>query len=170
MPYREPVPIAKGHATDDFDCGRPALNDWLKRYALESDAAGAARVFVTTEDGGRVVGYYALAGADVEPAAATERLARGQPRDRDIAVVLLARLAVDGRHQSRAVGRSLLRDAMERCVIAAENVGLRAILVHAKDDEARRWYRKYGFGPSPTDPLHLMILMKDVRATLGVFR
>jgi GNAT superfamily N-acetyltransferase len=166
VPYREPVPIAKGHVTDGFDCGKPALNDWLRNHALQSDAAGAARVFVTTEDETHVVGYYALAGADVEPAAATQRLAKGQPRHRDISVVLLARLAVDGRHQSKGVGRSLLRDAMERSVIAAENIGLRAILVHAKDDEARRWYERYGFEPSPTDPLHLVLLMKDVRATL----
>jgi predicted N-acetyltransferase YhbS len=168
VPYREPVPIAKGHVTDDFDCGRPALNDWFRKYALESDAAGAARVFVTTEDETHVVGYYALAGADVEPAAATKRLAKGQPQHRDISVVLLARLAVDVRHQSKGVGRSLLRDAMERSVIAAENIGLRAIVVHATDEEARRWYEKYGFESSPTDPLHLILLMKDVRATLKI--
>jgi GNAT superfamily N-acetyltransferase len=168
VPYREPVPIATGHVTDEFDCGKPALNDWLRNHALQSDAAGAARVFVTTEDETNVVGYYALAGADVEPAAATERLAKGQPRHRDISVVLLARLAVDARHQAQGVGRSLLRDAMERSVIAAENVGLRAILVHAKDDEARRWYENYGFESSPTDPLHLILLMKDVRATLQI--
>lgn len=165
MPYREPVPIAKGHVPDDFDCGKPALNDWLKKYALESDAAGAARVFVTTEDETHVVGYYALAGADVEPSAATARLAK---KHRNISVVLLARLAVDTDHQSKGVGRSLLRHAMERSVIAAESIGLRAILVHAKDEEARGWYEKYGFEPSPTDPLHLILLMKDVRATLGI--
>jgi len=90
----------------------------------------------------------------------------GQPQHRDISVVLLARLAVDVRHQSKGVGRSLLRDAMERSVIAAENIGLRAIVVHATDEEARRWYEKYGFESSPTDPLHLILLMKDVRATL----
>lgn len=168
MSYQEPVPITKGHVPDDFDCGKPALNDWLKKHALQSDAAGAARVFVTTEDGTHIVGYYALAGADIEPADATGRLAAGQPRHRPISVVLLARLAVDAGHQGHGVGRSLLRDVMAKCITAAENIGLRAILVHAKDEEARRWYEKYGFEPSPTDPLHLILLMKDTRKTLGI--
>jgi GNAT superfamily N-acetyltransferase len=165
--YRRPEPLAKSHALDEFDCGSRPLNDWLVRHALASQAAGTARVFVTTEDGERVVGYYALAAAQVEAVAATERLAKGQPKHRPIPVVLLARLAVDLDHQSRGVGASLLKDAMLRAHQAAEQIGLRAMLVHAKDDRARQWYEQYGFEPSPTDPLHLILLMKNLRAFIA---
>jgi GNAT superfamily N-acetyltransferase len=161
------VPISREHATEGFDCGKPPLNEWLQKYALQSDAAGAARVFVTTEDETDVVGYYALAGADIEPSEAPERVAEGLPKHRPISVVLLARLAVDSAHQSKGVGRSLLRYAMEQSAAAADIIGLRAIVVHAKDGEARNWYEKHGFEPSPTDPLHLIVLMKDVRAMLS---
>ena len=167
MAYRAPVRIARTHAHDGFDCGEPALNDWLARYALPSDAAGSSRVFVTTENGTDVVGYYALAAAEVEPDAATARLAKGQPRNRPVPVALLARLAVDREHQGRGVGASLLRHAMVQSIAAAGHVGMRAILVHAKDGKARAWYERWGFERSPTDPLHLVLLMKDIRATLS---
>jgi GNAT superfamily N-acetyltransferase len=161
------VPLEKEHLLDGFECGRPVLDAWLKNHALGNQAAGSARVFVTTEDGIHVVGYYALAAAQVEPADATARLAKGQPSRRPIPVVLLARLAVDRAHQGTGVGRSLLRDALLRVLGAADAIGLRAVLVHAKDDEARAWYERHGFEPSPTDPLHLILLLKDVRANLG---
>lgn len=168
MPYLKPVSLGKGHAVDDFDCGKPALNEWLQKYGVASEAAGSARVFVTTaEDERTVVGYYALAGGSVEPEDATARLAKGQAKGRPIPVVLLARLAVDTAHQGQGLGRSLLRDAMVRSLAAADNIGLRAMLVHAKDDEARSWYEQYGFEASPTDDLHLILLMKDIRATVG---
>lgn len=166
MPYRRPEPLTKSHALEDFDCGSPPLN-WLKRHALTSQAAGTARVFVATEEGVRVLGYYALAAAQVEPVAASERLAKGQPRHRPIPVVLLGRLAVDLDHQSRGVGTSLLKDAMLRAHQAGDEIGVRAMLVHAKDDRARQWYEQYGFEPSPTDPLHLILLMKDLRALIA---
>ncbi|HVE67539.1 MAG TPA: GNAT family N-acetyltransferase [Solirubrobacteraceae bacterium] len=145
--------IERTHAHDGFDCGEPALNDWLATYALASDAAGSSRVFVTTEDGTNVVGYYALAAAEVEPDAAT--------------VALLARLAVDREHQGRGVGASLLKHALVQSIAAAGHVGMRAILVHAKHEKARAWYERWGFERSPTDPLHLVLLMKDIRATLS---
>jgi GNAT superfamily N-acetyltransferase len=167
VPYRRPEPLTKSHVLEGFDCGSPPLNEWLGRHALTSQSAGTARVFVTTEDSVRVVGYYALAAAQVEPVAATERLAKGQPRHRPIPVVLLARLAVDLDHQNRGVGTSLLQDSMLRAHQAADQIGLRAMLVHAKDDHARRWYEQYGFEPSPTDPLHLILLMKDLRAFIA---
>jgi GNAT superfamily N-acetyltransferase len=163
VPYSQPEPLGKRHRLGAFECGEPALDDWLRRYARQAQAPGSARVFATTTDDEAVVGYYALAAASVEPEAATARVRKGEPR-RPVPVVLLARLAVDRRHQNRGVGRSLLQDAVLRCLRAAESVGVRAMLVHAKHDEARAWYEKYGFEPSPTDPLHLMILIKDLRA------
>ena len=167
MSYRRPEPLTKAHALSDFDCGKPPLNEWLRRHAFTSQAAGSARVFVTTVDGERIVGYCALAAAHVEPNAATGRLRKGQPKHRPIPIVLLARLAVELGHQGRGLGLSLLRDAMLRSHRAAEQIGLRAMLVHAKDDEARAWYERHGFEPSPTDPLHLILLMKDLRAFLA---
>ena len=164
MPYSRPQPLAKQHRLDDFDCGVPALDDWLKNHAHSSDAAGAARVFVTAAaDGKTVVGYYALASAQVEPSDATERVRKGLPAHRPIPAVLLARLAVDLRHQRSGLGTSLLQDAMLRCLQAADAVGIRVLLVHAKED-ARAWYLRYGFEQSPTDELHLLLLMKDLRA------
>ena len=163
MAYRRPEPLTREHVTAGFDCGKESLNEWLVRYALPSQAARSARVFVTTQDDNEtVVGYYALTAGSIEPREAMERTAKGQPAQRPIPIALLARLAVDLENQRKGLGRSLLQDAMARAYQAAELVGFRAILVHAKDEEARAFYERYGFESSPTDPLHLMVLMKDV--------
>ena len=165
MAYRRPVPFGKQHRVDDFHCGEPALDDWLKRHAFGAQASGSARVFVTMfTDGETVVGYYALAAAHVAPEAATARALKGQPRARPIPAILLARLAVDRQHQRAGLGRSLLQDVLLRCVDAAEAIGARVLLVHAKHEAAKAWYSQFGFEESPTDPLHLMMLIKDVRA------
>ncbi len=167
MAYRPPAPLEKHHRLDDFDCGEPALNEWLTRHARGAHASGSARVFVTTlEDGETVVGYYALAAAQVAPKAATERALKGQPRMRPVPAVLLARLAIDREHQRAGIGRSLLQDVMLRCLDAAEAIGARVLLVHAKHEAAKAWYLQYGFEESPTDPLHLLMLLKDVRSFL----
>lgn len=167
MAYRRPEPLGKQHRLDQFDCGEPVLDEWLKRHALSAHASGSARVFVTTlEDGETVVGYYALAAAQVAPDEATERALKGQPRARPVPAILLARLAVDRAHQRAGLGRSLLQDVLLRCLEAAEAIGARVLLVHAKHDPAKNWYMQYGFEGSPTDPLHLMMLLKDVRAFL----
>jgi GNAT superfamily N-acetyltransferase len=165
--YRRPEPLGKQHRLEHFDCGELALDDWLKRHALGAQASGSARVFVTTlDDGETVVGYYALAAAQVAPDDATARMLKGQPRARPVPAILLARLAVDREHQRAGLGRSLLQDVLLRCVEAAEAIGARILLVHAKHDAAKTWYMHYDFEESPTDPLHLMMLMKDVRAFL----
>lgn len=165
MPYSRPQPLERGHERRGFDCGEPELDRWLAEQALEAQGSGAARVFVSLAEG-RVVGYYALAAAEVRPADATARALKGQPRRRAVPAALLARLAVDRDHQGRGLGRSLLQDAMLRSAEAAEQLGLRVLLVHAKHERARRWYERFGFEASPTDPLHLMLLMKDLRAFL----
>jgi len=164
--YRRPEPLARDHELDDFACGEPALDEWLKKHSHAANASDAARVFVVTTDDdiATVVGYYALAAAHVEPADATERAKKGQPSRRPVPAVLLARLAVDERHQRAVLGRSLLQDVLLRSVEAADAVGVRVLLVHAKHGRAKGWYEQYGFEESPTDPLHLMLLMKDVRA------
>jgi GNAT superfamily N-acetyltransferase len=165
--YRPPEPLERRHRLDDFDCGEPALDEWLKRHARGAHASGSARVFVATlEDRETVVGYYALAAAQVGPDDATERALKGQPRTRPVPAILLARLAVDREHQRAGLGRSLLQDVMLRCLDAAEAIGARVLLVHAKHEPAKAWYMQYGFEESPTDPLHLLMLLKDVRALL----
>ena len=169
MAYRRPEPLAKHHRLDAFTCGEPALDEWLMRHARSAQASDSARVYVTTtDDGETVVGYYAVAAAQVAPQDATARGLKGQPRGRPVPAILLARLAVDRHHQRAGVGRSLLQDALLRCATAAEAIGARLLLVHAKHERAKAWYQKYGFQASPTDPLHLQLLMKDLRAQLGL--
>ena len=168
MAYRRPEPLGSQHRLDQFECGEPALDEWLKRHARAAHASDSARVFVATlEDGETVAGYYALAAAQVAPEEAIARATKGQPRSRPVPAVLLARLAVDRRHQGMGIGRSLLQDVLLRCVEAAGAIGARILLVHAKHDRAKSWYLQYGFEESPTDPLHLQMLMKDVRAFLA---
>jgi predicted N-acetyltransferase YhbS len=166
MPYSRPRPLERGDEREHFECGEPALDHWLAEHALEAQRADSSRVFVTS-DGNRVVGYYALAAAQVQPEEATARARKGQPQRRPIPAVLLARLAVDRVHQGRGLGRSLLQDAMLRADEAAEELGIRVMLVHAKHERARRWYERFGFEESPADSLHLMLLMKDLRAFLA---
>lgn len=160
MAYAQPEPLRGRHDLGDFSCGEESLDNWLHRYSRHAEAAGSARVFVTTDDA-RVVGYYALAVGQVEPRQATTRLLKGQPRESPVPVVVLARLAVDLNHQGAGLGRSLLQDALLRSAGAAQSVGIRALIVHSHE-EAQGFYVRFGFEPSPSDPLHLILLMKDI--------
>lgn len=160
MSYSPPRLISAADTVEDFDCGEESLNNWLRKFALTNEKAGASRTFVTSLDG-RVVGYYALSTASVLRLDASSRIGQGMPDP--IPVVLLGRLAVDRKEQDHHIGGSLLRDAITRTVEAADSIGVRAMLVHALNDEARDFYLHYDFDPSPTDPMHLMLLMKDAR-------
>jgi len=166
--YTQPEPLRGKHALDGFCCEEEALDNWLHRHSRHAEAAGSARTFVTT-DGERVIGYYALAIGQVEPDGPTERLLKGQPAKRPVPVLVLARLAVDRDHQSQGVGRSLLQDALLRCAAVAESVGVRAVVAHAKNEKASTFYDRFGFESSPTDPLHRILLMKDLRLLLDEF-
>lgn len=150
--------LAKSHAIDEFNCGAEPLNVYLKRFALANQGAGGAQTYVAALDG-HVVGYYSLSTAQVEYAEAPERLRKGLARH-PIPVVLIARLAVD--HTWRGLGAALLLDALRRILGAAEIVGVRAVMVHAKDEAARRFYEHFDFDPSPVDPLHLFLLVKEI--------
>jgi GNAT superfamily N-acetyltransferase len=160
-PIRRPVPLTRGHSHDDFDCGSASLDEYLRRYAWSDQRAGSARTYVAIE-AGRVVGYYTLAYGSVEHESAPARIQKGLARH-PIPVIVLARLAVDRVCQKRGLGKGLLKDALLRTLQAAEIAGLRAVLVHAKDEDARRFYIRFGFEPSPTDSFHLMLLLKDLR-------
>jgi GNAT superfamily N-acetyltransferase len=164
--FRDPEPLDADHDLEDFDCGVESLKVWLKKHAAAAAAAGSARTYVVhDEEQDRVVGFHALAAASINHAEATRRAAKGMPRHA-IPAVLLARLAVEGAVQGRGVGAWLLRDAMLRSLSAAESVGIRVLLVHAIDDTARAFYEHHGFEPSPTDPLNLQMLIKDIRAAV----
>jgi GNAT superfamily N-acetyltransferase len=158
------APLDASHEVEGFDCGIPALNDYLTHQALRDQQAEKTRTFVATR-GGRVIAFFSLAAASVEPDQATERLARGQG-SQGIPVIILARFAVELSEQGRGIGEAMLIQALARCAQAADIIGARAVLVHAKDDRARGFYEKYGFESSPTNPLHLVVLMKDIRRSL----
>jgi GNAT superfamily N-acetyltransferase len=153
--------LRRDHAVEDFDCGREELNRYLVRYALLNQQAGAAQTYVGIVDE-VVVGYHTLAVGHVTLEDAPGRLTKGLARH-PVPIMLLARLATDRRWQSQGVGKALLRDAMLRTLQAAEIAGIRALAVHAKDEEARRFYEHFDFVPSPSDPMHLFVLLKDVR-------
>lgn len=154
------------HDVDTFDCGKEPLDRFLKRHALVNQKAGSAQTYVVCREGQRVTGYYSLAVGAAEHAGAPGRVSKGLARH-PIPVMLLARLAIDRSEQGKGLGKALLKDALLRTAQAADIAGIRALLVHAKDDEARAWYERFDFEPSPTDPYHLFLLMKDLRAILG---
>lgn len=164
-PHFDPVRKLEGsHDVASFDCGNPALNQFLQRFALVNQRANSAQTYVCCEQKtGTVAGFYSLAVGSIEPSATTVRVSKGLARH-PVPVMILARLAVDRRHQSAGLGRALLKDALLRTAQAAEIAGIRALLVHAKDDPARNWYMHWGFEPSPTDPYHLFLLIKDLLA------
>jgi GNAT superfamily N-acetyltransferase len=158
--------LRRDHSVDAFDCGQEALNGWLRKHALQNQGAGSAQTYVGLA-GGAVIGYYSLAVGQIEYLDAPERLQMGLARH-PVPIMLLARLAVDKGWQKQGVGRALLRDAVLRTLQAAEIAGIRAIAVHAKDEQARRYYEQFDFAASPTDPLHLLVLLKDIRRHVGV--
>jgi len=160
----DPLRIEKlrpDHNLAEFDCGSEGLNRFLMRFALTNQQAGAAQTYVALSQE-MVVGFYSLAVGEVAHDAAPERLTKGLARH-PVPIMLLARLAVSVNWQGRGLGAGLLKDAMLRTVQAADIAGIRAFAVHAKDENARHFYEHFGFIPSPTDPLHLYLLIKEIR-------
>ena len=155
-----PEPLSASHRLDEFDCGETALDDWLKRRALVNQSSGASRTFVVADQDGHVRGYYALAAGAVSHRLATSGARRNMPDP--IPVMVLARLAVDRRAQGQHLGAALLQDAVNRAVAVSQNAGVRALLVHALHERARQFYEHYGFQPSPTHPLTLMLRLGRV--------
>ena len=156
--------LAKHHDLSSFDCGKLSLDDWLRRFALTNQQNDSARTYVLHR-AGKVVGYYSLSAGPVRKEESPERVAKGLARH-PIGVILLARLAVDRNEHGVGLGKTLLMDALSRGLAASDAIGARAVLVHALDDEAAAFYKKFGFEPSSLDPKQLMLLMKDLRATL----
>ncbi len=166
LPPSSPVPLEPTHDLSAFDCGAPALNEYLKKYALVNHQNQSARTYVARR-GEAVVGYYTLAAGSVSREDTPARVAKGLARH-PVPIILLARLAVDRAEQGKGLGAGLLKDALLRAVRAADIIGCQAVLVHAKDETARAFYQRFGFEPSPVNELHLYLLMKDLKASLGV--
>lgn len=166
--FSDPQRLRPDHLLDGFDCGESSLNLWLERHARAAQGAGSAQTFVITdaEQQGRVVGYHAIAAASIEHVDATDRAKKGMPKH-PIPALLLARLAVDMTVSGRGLGAFLLRDAMLRAVTASEELGIRLLLAHALNDQARRFYRRFGFEESPTDALNMQMIIKDIRAVIA---
>lgn len=161
-----PRPLEREDNCESFRCGVASSDTWLVEHAPGADAAGSARTYVVHDDEqDRVVGYYALTVASLEREEATGRASRGMPHH-PIPAMLLARLAVHGSVQGEGVGEMLLADAMQRTLLVAEETGIRLLLVHAVDDEAKGFYLHFGFESSPSDPMNLQLLIKDIRATI----
>jgi GNAT superfamily N-acetyltransferase len=149
------------HKLEPFDCKNIALNDYLKKYALTNQKLGVAQTYVGIS-GDAVIGFYSITVASVKHDKAPKSVVRGLPRY-EIPVVLLGRLAVDSSVQRKGLGAGLLKDAILRTQKVADIVGIRALIVHAKDEEVVRWYTKFDFEPSPLDSRHLFLSLKDIR-------
>lgn len=166
--YRPPEPLADHHDLSAFECRSAEQTEWFRRHARQSAGSGTTRVFVVTEPASPVVvAYYAWCMAQLGPAAAPERLRKGAGRYSQ-PIALLARLGVDVHHERRGLGAALLQDVFARLVELATDIGCRGLLVHAESSEARDFYLHLvpEFESSPTDDLHLVLLMKDIRRTL----
>lgn len=153
-----PEKLSTAHDLSRFQCGVAELDGWLQRRALQNEESGASRAYVVCV-GRQVVGYYALAAGAVAHAIAPGRVRRNTPNP--VPVMVIGRLAIDLRFQGRGIGSALLRDAVLRTMQAAEIAGIRAILVHAISESAKRFYERSGFIPSPIDPMTLMITVAE---------
>jgi GNAT superfamily N-acetyltransferase len=158
-----PEKLQPAHDLSAFDCGEPVLNDWLRQRALQNQQSGASSTYVVL-DKIRVVGYYSLAAGSVAREMAPGRVRRNAPDP--VPVVVLGRLAVDRVFQGQGLGHALLRDAVLRTLQAADIIGVRAILVHALSEQAKRFYEDCGFAPSLINPLTLMITVSEAISVL----
>lgn len=161
-PYIEK--LSAEHNIKSFDCGKSALSRFLTDYALQNQRSDSSTTYVAILNC-TVIGYYSLTVASVAHQDAPSRIVKGLPKY-PIPVALLARLAVDKGMQGKGIGKGLLKDCLKRINAAADILGIRALLVHAKDDEAREWYEQFDFTSSPTDQLHLFLMLKDIRKIL----
>jgi GNAT superfamily N-acetyltransferase len=159
---RAPEPLNAQHRLEGFDCGKPALNEWLLRHARQAQGSGSAKTFVVSEDGVRVAGYFSLTVGQVDTLDAPERIRKGMGQY-PLPVVILPRLAVSVADQGRGVGLGLLQDAIRRTMLIAEQAGIRAMLTHPIDEEAAKFYARFGFIASPLREQQLLLLLKDAR-------
>ena len=160
-----PQALDARHQLDGFDCGKQGLNDWLIRHARQAQASGSAKTYVVVE-GDRVAGYFCLTVGQADALEAPERIGKGMG-NYPIPVVILARLAVSLHDQGKGIGIGMLQEAIRRTAAIADQAGVRALLTHPIDDEASRFYQRFGFEPSPIREQQLLLLLKDARRLLA---
>lgn len=158
------VPLGADHGLAGFDCGHEQLNSWLRDHAPASQKADLARTYLALT-GDQLVGYVSLTTGSVRREDAPKRYARGMPRH-PIPMILIARLAVDRRHQGRRVGSRLLAEALRRAVAASDTAAARLVVVDAIDDQAAAFYRRWGFIEVPENPHRLYRKIADIRRSL----
>ena len=160
-----PQALAANHGLDGFDCGKPALNDWLLRHARQAQASGSAKTWVVA-DTDRVCGYFSLTVGQADTLDVPERVRKGMG-PYPIPVVILARLAVSLQDQGKGIGVGMLQEAIRRTVAIADQAGVRALLTHPIDDPAARFYQRFGFEPSPMREQQWLLRLKDARRLLA---
>jgi predicted N-acetyltransferase YhbS len=158
---RSPEPLGPQHRVEGFDCGKPALNDWLLRHARQAQGTGSSKTFVATDDD-RLVGYFSLTVGQVDTLDAPDRIRKGMGQY-PLPVVILARLAVSKNDHGRGIGSGLLQDAIRRTVLIGEQAGVRAMLTHPIDKEAAVFHTRFGFIQSPLREQQLLLLLKDAK-------
>jgi len=157
--------LRRDHRVDGFDCGKEPLNRFLVRYALQAQLSDGSQSYLALS-GDEVIGFFTLVVGDVDYDLAPARLTKGLARH-PVPLMTLGRLAVSTAWKGKGIGGGLLKDAMRRTLQAADIAGIRAFAVHAKDEEARAFYARYDFIPSPSDPMHLFVLLKDIKALIA---
>lgn len=166
MNPQQPRAIEPADNTTDFDSGEESLNRYLADRALTNHLADLGRCYVCIDaDTDQVVGYYTLSAVAVEHAELPGRVRRNAPNP--VPAVLMGRLAIDAKAQGAGLGRLLVRDAIGSTLAAADRIGVRSLLVHALHGQAAGFYESSGFKHSPTDPLHLYLLLADARQSIG---
>lgn len=149
-----------------FDCGNAALNAYLTQYATQNIKKDAAKTFISCLSGtNRVVGYYTLVSGSVNPEESPTKVKKGLAKH-PIPIVIIAKLAIDKKHQGKGLGKHLLKNALLRILQASEHIGIRAVHVYAKDETAMMFYKRYGFIESPVDEFSMFLLVKEFRALL----
>ncbi len=161
MSLHGPEPLGPQHRLEGFDCGKPSLNDWLLRHARQAQGSGSAKTFVVVDDD-RVAGYFSLTVGQIDTLDAPERIRKGMGQY-PLPVVILARLAVSTTDHGRGIGVGLLQEAIRRTMLIAEHAGIRAMLTHPIDEDAMRFYTRFGFIASPLREQQLLLLLKDAR-------
>ena len=162
-----PVPLTGGHDLADFDCGEPVLNDWLRHRALKNESR-FSRTYVVCEDS-RVIAYVCISAGAVDRAAAPGKLRRNAPDT--IPVSVIGRLAVSRHHAGKGIGADLLSDALRRIALASQSIGIGAVMVHAKDEAAKRFYRRCAeFIAYPDDSRTLFLPIETVMEAFSEIR
>lgn len=165
MTDQQLVLLADDHELSGFDCGHPQLSGWLVDHARASQRADLARTYLAL-DGDTVVGYVSLSSGSIRREDAPKRYARGMPRH-PMPTILIARLAVDHRHQRRGLGSRLLAEALRRALSASDAAAARLVVVDATDERAAAFYRRWGFIEVPENPLRLYRKMTDIRRSFA---